>query len=134
LGNKLEDEINKAYYANEKYNVLATFAMVYHEKKISIKKMGKFLRSTDKFFHIDNNHYFIIFHYTIHDNAYKASQNLLLKLDEYFQNLSTSIAISSFNGTKSPTIVINRLKQIIEEVKKSSFTRIEDESILDSQI
>ena len=134
MSSKLEDEINKAYYANEKYGILATFVMIYHEKNISVEKMGEFLRSTDKFVHIDANHYFIIFHYTTQNSAYKASQNLLLKLDEYFQNTSTSIAVDSFNKTKAPKTVINRLKQIIKEVKKSSFTRIEDESILDSQI
>lgn len=134
MGNRLEDEINRAYYANEKYDIVATFVMVYNEKNISIEKMGKFVRATDRFIRIDDNHYFIIFHYTTQDNAYKASQNLLLKLDEYFKNSNTSIAVGSFNKTKTPAMVINELKQIIKELKRSSFTRIEDESILDSEI
>jgi len=134
LSNNLKDEIDRAYYANEKYDIAATFIMVYSEKNISVENMNKFVRATDRFIHIDDNHYLIIFHYTAQDNAYKASQNLLLKLDDYFQNSSTAIAIGSFNKMKTPAIVVNELKQIIKELKKSSFTRIEDESILDSEI
>lgn len=134
MSSRLEAEINRAYYANGRYDIVATFVMVYHDKDLSLEKLGKLVRATDRFIHIDNNHYFIIYHYTAQDNAYKASQNLLLKLDDYFQNSNTVIAVDNFNKSKSPLIVINRLKQIIEEIKKNSFARIEDESILDSTI
>ena len=128
---RLSAEINRAYYAYDRYDTIATFVMVYHEKDLSLEKMGEFVRATDRFMSIDDNHYFIIFHYTAQDNAYKASQNLLLKLDNYFQNSSTCIAIDNFNKSNSPIVVINRLNQIIKETRKNSFTRIEDEAILD---
>ncbi len=134
MGSRLEAEINRAYYANKKYDVIATFVMVHHDKDLCIEKMGSFVRVTDKFIHIDDNHYFIIFHYIAHNNAYKASQNLILKLDNYFKDSNASIAVDNFDILRSPTVVINRLKQIINEIKRNSYTRIEDETILDSEI
>lgn len=134
LDNRLEAEINRAYYANDRYDIVATFVMVYHDKDLSLEKLGEFVRATDRFINVDDNHYFIIFHYTAQDSAYKASQNLLLKLDGYFQNSNSVIAVDNFDKSKSSTIIINRLKQIIKETRKNSFTRVEDESILDSAI
>lgn len=131
---RLEAEINRAFYANDKYNLIATFVMVYYDKEISVEDMGKYVRATDRFIQIDESHCFIIFHYTAQENAYKASQNLLLKLDKHFQNSNAVIAIDDFDKSESPALIICKLKQIIKEIKKNSLVRVEDKSLLDSKI
>ena len=131
---RLDAEIERAYYAFDRYETIATFALIYHEKDLSIEKLGELVRSTDRFINIDKNHYFMIFHYTAHEEAYKASQNLLFKLDNYFQDTKSCIAIDNFNKLNAPAVVLSRLNQIINETKKNSLTRIEDESILDLEI
>ncbi|WP_294873069.1 hypothetical protein [Sulfuricurvum sp. RIFCSPLOWO2_12_FULL_43_24] len=80
---------------------------------------------------LDENHYFIIFAFTTQDNAYKASQNIIHNLDNHFNAATTCIALDTFNPTKSPLSVINRLMQILAETRKNPFIRIETEDILD---
>lgn len=131
---RLNAEINRAYYTFERYQVIATFTLVYHEQEISFERLGKCMRISDRFIELDENHFFIIYHFTSSEDTYKASQNLLLRLDNYFQNTTTCIAIDNFNPDNSTKVVLNRLKQIIKETRSHSFARIEYEDILDSYI
>lgn len=123
--------IKKAYYAHERYHVPATFAMLYHEDPLDVKELANFIRISDQVMKLDPHHYFIIFAFTSAEDAYKASQNILLDLDAYFNNRTSCIALDSFDPTLTPQNVINRLKQIVSETQKHSFIRIETEEILD---
>ncbi len=127
---RLKIEINKAYYIAKRYNVQSTFAFLYHNGELPIDKLGKFVRVSDHLLKIDEHHYFINFTFTNQEDAFKAAQNLLLYLDRYFNHQDSCIALDTFDITKSPTIVLNRLVQILTETKKNSYTRIEDENIL----
>jgi len=131
---RINAEINRAYYTFERYQADATFALVYHEKDISLEELGKYVRISDRFVKYDENHFFMLFHFTGAEEASKASQNLLLKLDNHFNSTTTCIAIDNFNTSNSTKVVLNRLKQIIKETRKNSFARIEYEDILDSII
>jgi len=123
-------EIKKAYYSAARYNIPSTFAILYHEDELSVDKLGEFVRISDHFFRIDENHLFINFVMTEHDSAFKAAQNLILNLDKLFNNTNTCIAIDNFDTTQSPSVVLHRLMQILDETKKNSYSRIEDENIL----
>jgi hypothetical protein len=114
LFNRLKILINKTYYTNKRYKIPATFAYLYHEKELSLDDLGKYVRKSDHFLKIDENHYFIHFAYTEQDHAFKACQNLLLYLDKHFNNTSSYIAVDTFDATKSPTVVFNRLQQILD--------------------
>ena len=131
---RINAEINRAYYTFERYQANATFALVYHEKELSLEEMGTFIRISDRFVKMDEHQYFMLFHFTNAEEASKASQNLLMSLDNHFHNTSTCIAIDTFNTANLTKVVLNRLQQIIKETRKNSFTRIEYEDILDSQI
>ncbi|MDD5400420.1 MAG: hypothetical protein PHQ93_04445 [Sulfurimonas sp.] len=124
--------INKTYYIYRRYNIQATFALLYHNEPLSIVDLSKFVRLSDQFIQIDKNHYFIIFEFTSQKNAYKASQNIIYNLDKHFNtHKGCYIAIDSFDITKSPQNVLNRLKQILIEVRKNPCVRVEVEDILD---
>ncbi|MEJ2373662.1 MAG: hypothetical protein P8Y22_03445 [Sulfurimonas sp.] len=125
--------IKKAYYSTKRYKTLGSFVYIYHEKEISNETLGTFLRLTDNFVQVDEYHVFVNFTFTGQDNAFKASQNLLLKLDNYFDDRTSCIAMDTYDPNKSADIVFRRLQQILEETKKNSFNRIEDEEILNSQ-
>lgn len=127
---RLEIEINKAYYIAKRYKSPSTFAVLYHEKELSLEKLGDYVRISDHILKMDDNNYFIHFTFTEQDGAFKASQNLIVYLDHHFNDRSSCMAIDTFDLSHSPTIVINRLMQILTETKKSSYTRIEDENIL----
>jgi hypothetical protein len=127
-------QIKKMYYTHSRYKTEATFAMLYHEKKMSVIELSKFVRISDHLLQIDDNHYFITFFHTPHNEAFKASQNLILYLDNFFQNRTSCIAIDTFDTSNSQAIVYNRLIQILEETQKTSYTRIEDEDILDGYL
>ncbi|WP_373035600.1 hypothetical protein [Sulfurimonas sp.] len=128
--NRIKVQIKRTYYVYERYDTLATFALIYHEKKLSPEQLAGFLRVSDQFIMLDDNHYFINFTYTSQKDAFKASQNLLLYLDHFFNDSKTYIALDSFNTNYSPQVVLSRLRQILAETKKNSYSRIEDESIL----
>ncbi|MEA1982014.1 MAG: hypothetical protein U9N39_00605 [Campylobacterota bacterium] len=128
--NRMKVSINKAYYTATRYDVDATFAYLYHEKELSIEELGKFVRISDQFMPIDKNHYFIHFAFTSHNDAFKASQNLIYHLDKHFNDASSSIAIDTFDTSKTSTIVYNRLVQILNEIKQNPYSRIEDEEVL----
>jgi len=128
--NRLQISINKTYYTTKRYNIPSTFALMYHKDSLTPQELGQFVRKSDHFIQIDENHYFINFMFTEQNNAFKASQNLILSLDKYFNNEHTSIAIDTFDESNSPRLVFNRLEQILKEVQADSYSRIEDESIL----
>jgi len=130
--NRLYAQITKTYYAFKRYNVDATFALVYIEQPLKLDEFGKMVRITDQLIPIDTNHYFIIYTYTKEETAYKASQNLLLKLDHFLNNHTSCIALDSFDLNKSPDNVLRRLKQILSVTRQNSYSRIENETILDS--
>jgi len=132
--NRLTIEINKAYYTCTRYKILSTFAYLYHEKELTPAELGNFVRISDQFLQVDEHHYFINFSHTEQDGAFKASQNLLLYLDKHFNTTTSCIAIDTFNVSQSPKIVLNRLVQILDETRKNSYTRIEDEDILNGII
>ena len=128
--NRLKVEINRTYYTFKRYMSPSTFAFLYFEGDLSVEDLGEFLRISDKFLKVDDNHYFINYMFTEQHGAFKASQNLLLNLDKHFENNASCIAIDKFDTNKTPRIVINRLMEILRETQKHSYTRIEDESIL----
>ena len=134
IKNRLQIEINKAYYSYKRYKIDSTFAILYHEEDLPVDKLGKIVRISDHLLKIDENHYFINFVHTNHNNSFKASQNLLHSLDLLFNNTTSCIAIDAFDITQSPTIVLNRLQQILNAIQKSSRTRIDDENILNEII
>lgn len=128
--NRIKVEIKKAYYASQRYGVESTFALIYHEKAFNVEELGLYVRISDHFIKIDDNHYFMNFAFTSQNDAFKASQNLVLYLDKHFNDRTTCIAIDTFDTTHTCQIVYNRLMEILKETKKSSYTRIEDENIL----
>jgi len=131
---RLEIEINKSYYTAKRYGAISTFVFLYHEKELPVAVLGKFVRISDHLLKIDDNHYFINFTFTEPEDAFKAAQNLLLYLDKHFNNRTSCIALDNFDTSQSPRIVLNRLMQILKETQKNSYTRIEDENILNEII
>lgn len=123
--------IKKVYYTYERFNVNATFAILYHEEPLSVIELAEYVRISDQLIQLDNNHYFIIFEFTSHNDAYKASQNLIHNLDVHFNNHVCCIALDAFNPSISPQNVLNRLKVILTEIRKKDYIRIENEEILD---
>ena len=129
--NRFEVIISKTYYIHQRYGVHATFALLYHESPLEVSDLGSFIRLSDHIIPIDGQHDFIIFTFTTEENAYKASQNLLRKLDDHFGSADSCIALDTFDTNKTPHTVLNRLKQILAEARKHTFSRIENESALD---
>lgn len=130
--NRLKVQVKKTYYVYDRYNTLATFGLIYHEKPLSVEELAQCVRISDQFIKLDDNHYFIHFAYTSHENAFKACQNVIHFLDKFFNNTTTCICIDEFNTSYSAQMVLNRLNQILKLTKKESYTRIEDHSILTS--
>ena len=128
--NRLQILIKRAYYIEERYKLNSTFAYFYFEGDLSTLDLGKFLRISDQFIKIDENHYFVNFSFTKQSDAFKASQNLLLYLDKHLQNRSAIVALDTFDRSKSPRVVLNRLQQILSETRKKHYSRIEDEDVL----
>ena len=128
---RLSAQIKKAYYTFERYDNTSTFSLLYHDQPLSVIELADFVRISDHLIELDEHHYFLIFSYTSHNNTYKAVQNLVHHLDNHFKNTTSCVAIDSFDLTNSPSLVLNRLQQILAETRKSSFTRAEDESILE---
>ena len=131
ISNRVDVLIKKTYYIYERFQVDATFAMLYTEEPLDISELSKHVRISDQLMKIDENHYFIIFAFTQSKNAYKASQNIIYALDIYFNNHSSCIALDTFDANKSSRSVLGRLMQILVEIKKSSQIRIETEDIFD---
>ncbi len=131
IANRLRIMIEKSYYLNSRYQTASTFTLLYHEGAMEPIDLGKYVRKSDHFLKIDENHYFINFMYINQEQAFKAAQNLIQSLDNHFGNNSSLIAIDTFADSKTPTMVYNRLKEILKELQRNSFNRIEDESILD---
>jgi hypothetical protein len=129
LFNRLQVFIKKAYYGYSRYNFNSTFAYLYFEGDLSVVDLGKFLRVSDHFIQLDENHYFIDFAYTKQNDAFKASQNLLVYLDKHLNNTSACVAIDTFDVSKSATVVFNRLQQILDATRKKEDSRIEDEKV-----
>jgi len=130
IKNRLRIMIEKSYYVKERYNIESTFALLYHEKPLTPSELGSFIRKSDHFLKIDEHHHFINFMYIPHENAFKASQNLILSLDKYFQNCTSNIAIDTFDSIKTPTMVYNRLDEILKTIIDDPYNRVEDETVL----
>lgn len=128
--NRLNVLIKKTYYTNDRFEVDATFALLYHKTPLSVVELSKFVRLSDQLIRLDDNHYFIIFAFTSEENAYKASQNIIHKLDSHLNDHSACIAMDFLDSNKSPQYVLNRLKQIMVEIHRDSHIRIETEDIL----
>lgn len=129
--NRVSVLIKKSYYTHQRYHVDATFAMLYHEEPLSLTELAEHVRISDQLMQLDEHHYFIIFDFTLQSNAYKASQNIIHSLDKYFNNHSSCIALDTFDTSKSPQSVLNRLQLILAETRKKSYTRVETEDVLD---
>jgi len=130
--NRLEVLVKKAYYVYKRYEIPSTFALIYHDRPLSVIELSKYVRQSDQFIPLDENHYFMIFHFTNQANAYKASQNIIYRLDKHFNNDEVSfIALDSFDVNKSPHSVLSRLKQILAQTRKESYSRVETEDILE---
>ncbi|WP_373069714.1 hypothetical protein [Sulfurimonas sp.] len=132
LRTRLNAEIVRAHYTYERYNAVSTFALVYHEKDIELEVLGSFVRVSDRVIRVNENLHFLIYNFTNQDDAYKASRNLISKLDKHFHNATSCIAIDSPSKSDSTHMVMNKLYQILEETKKTSVARIEYEDILDN--
>ncbi|MCL4431337.1 MAG: hypothetical protein M1300_03345 [Epsilonproteobacteria bacterium] len=130
--NRVNVLVKKTYYTYDRFNVEATFALLYHEKPLNVIELSKYIRITDQIMPLDDNHYFIIFSFTSQENAYKASQNILYSLDQYFNNQTSCIALDTFDTSKSPKAILTRLNQILAETRKTSYIRVETEEILDN--
>jgi hypothetical protein len=132
--NRFEVEIKKYYYAFRRYKSVSSFILLHYEKSLSVVELSAFLRLSDKILEIDENIYFITFTFTSGAHTFKAAENLLLELDRHFNSRDSYIAMEEINLSNTPKMVINKLMQILEETKKHSYSRIEDESILNANI
>jgi hypothetical protein len=130
VANRLKIEINKSYYIYKRYNLESAFAILYHEKPIHVSELGKMVRISDHLLKIDENHYFINFLFTNHTDAFKAAQNLIFALDNHFNNTTSVIALDTFDVSQPIHLVLSRLQQILLEIQKNSYCRIDDENIL----
>lgn len=128
--NRINVLIKKTYYTYERFQVNATFALLYHEEPLSVVELSQYVRISDQLIQLDLHHYFIIFAFTSHENSYKASQNIVHKLDKHFNNTTSCIALDDFDPSKTPQNVLNRLQQIMVETKKNPYIRVETEDIL----
>lgn len=128
--NRINVLVKKTYYTYERFQVNATFALLYHEKPLSVVELSSYVRISDQLMQLDENHYFIIFSFTEQDNAFKASQNLVHNLDIHFNNSTSCVALDTFDPSKTYQNVLNRLKQIMTETRKNPYVRIETEDIL----
>lgn len=128
--NRVNLHIKKSYYTYDRFEVDATFALLYHDEPLTVLELSQYLRLSDHLIQLDEHHFFVIFAFTSEENAYKASQNILHKLDGHFNNHSSSVALDSLDVTMSPKLVLNRLKQIMKEIHRDSHIRIETEDIL----
>ncbi len=134
LKTRLNAEIVRANYTYERYNAVSTFALLYHEKEVTLEELGGMIRISDRLVTVSDNLHFIIYNFTTSDDAYQASRNLISKLDKHFNNTASCIAIDTPSKTDSIHMVMNKLHQILEETKKSSVSRIEYEDILDNTL
>jgi len=130
IKNRLYIEIDKAYYISQRYKSISTFSILYFEGELDVDSLANFVRLSDHILKIDDKHYFINYTFTEKDAAFKASQNLLLYLDQYFNNQSSCIALDIFDITKSSHSVLDRLLQTLNLTKRSSTLRMADQSIL----
>jgi hypothetical protein len=128
--NRVNVSIKKAYYTFERFNIDATFALLYHKQPLDVVELSRCVRISDQLIHLDHHHYFIIFEFTSEKNAYKASQNIIHKLDSHFNDHSACIALDSLDPNKTPQNVLNRLRQIMREIHRDSHIRVETEDIL----
>ena len=131
---RLDREIKKKHYNTKRYGSEYTFALLYTDTEIEKNRLGEFLRLSDFFLSIDEHYYFIVFNYTNESAAFKASENLLFKIDNYLGNTNSYIAIDRVNKTESTRSTINRLYQILEIAKKHGYNRVEDENVLNEVI
>jgi len=132
ISNRLEVLVKKTYYIYKRFDIVATFALLYHEEPLSIIELSKYVRTSDQFMPLDDNHYFIIFEFTSEKNAYKASQNIIYKLDNHFNtNKGTFIALDSLDVHKSPQNILSRLKQIMAQMRRDCCSRVETEDIME---
>ena len=131
---RLNAEISRAHYTFERYGAESTFALVYHENEIELDVLGGFVRVSDRLVKVDNNLHFIIFNFTVQDDAYKASRNLLRNLDNHFSSTNSCIAIDAPSKTDNVHMIMNKLYQIIKETQKNSVVRIEYSDILDTML
>jgi len=128
--NRVNVLVKKTYYTYDRFEVDATFALLYHEAPLTVVDLSQYVRLSDHLIQLDAHHYFIIFAFTSEENAYKASQNIIHKLDGHFNNHSSSVALDPLDVTMSPQLVLNRLKQIMKEIHRDAHVRIETEDIL----
>jgi hypothetical protein len=132
--NRLHVQIKKTYYIHERYNVDATFALLYHEHPLDVDAFADYVRISDDLIPLDEHHYFITFTFTNESNAYKAAQNVIQSLDSHFNDHSSCIVLDTFDPQKSANVVLGRLQQILAEARKKSYARIENEMIFDGCI
>ena len=129
--NRLTIMIERTYYVFKRYHTPSTFALIYHEKPITAKQLGQFIRKSDHFLQIDEHHCFMHYGFTEQSHAFKASENLLMFLDNFFGDTTTKIAIDTFDPNKTPIVVYNRLMQILEVMADHHpYTRVDDENVL----
>lgn len=132
LINKIDTLVKKTYYTYERFNVEAAFALLYHEESLSMAELSKFIRISDKVIPLNETCYFIVFPFTSEEKAYKASQNIIHKLDQYYNtHAKCFIAVDSLDVSKSSQNILYRLKQIIKLTRQNSSNRVETEDILD---
>lgn len=124
--------VKKIYYIHERYQVEATFTMLHVQHPIEMDEVSEMIRRSDEIFQIDPHRFFVAFTFTDQESARQACVNLLKKLDRHFNDHSSSIALDNFDPSKSPQIVVSRLNQILDEIEKRPYIRIENESILDT--
>lgn len=127
----LELEINKAHDMYKRHASESSVGIIYHEKDIDEELFESFFRKNDKVVKLDKNHYFVMFLFTPEREAYEAAKNLLARLDKYFHDTTSCIALDSACKNDSVNMIINKLLQILKETKKNSISRIEYEDILD---
>lgn len=128
--NRVSVLIKKTYYTHERFQISATYGLLYHEEPISVVDLSQFVRISDHLIALDEHHYFIIFAFTSQENSYKASQNIVHKLDKYFNNATSCIALDTFDTSKTYQNVLTRLRQIMVETQKNPYVRVETEEIL----
>jgi len=131
LEKRYEVLVKKTYYIHKRYNLESTFALLYHKEPLSLVQLSAYARISDYIIEVDENNYFIIFQFTSEEDAYKASQNIIGKLEVNFCSHAFYIGLHKININMTPQNILKKLRLIVEYAIKNRFNRVETEEVLD---
>jgi len=127
----IEEVIQNDAYRFQRYDIPFSIAIFHADNSEALDSLDTLVRQTDKTVRIDKNFSCVIFGCVGHEDAFKASENLLHGIARHFPKVKLSAGLTSVTHMDDSKDMLYRAMNNLNFAMHEKMSSVEDDSVIE---